>query len=62
MENASEEPKDKVEHLRAVHQCTVCGATLDRESITEEEMITGVLACRACGHSGPLKLVVVTCL
>lgn len=45
--------------LKSVHQCIRCGTTCERDQISEEEMIAGVLVCRVCGHSGPLRVVVV---
>lgn len=43
----------------SVHRCVYCGALLQRDDATEEEMITGVFVCKSCGRSGHLNTVVV---
>lgn len=45
--------------LKSVHRCIRCGATLPREGMTEDEMITGVVGCRQCGVYGPLSVTIV---
>ena len=59
MENEVADPAIGNQHLRAVHQCINCGTTCERDQISEEEMITGSMVCAVCGHSGPLRVVVV---
>lgn len=46
-------------HVKAVHKCISCGTASDRNDVSEEEMITGVLVCRVSGHTAPLRVVVV---
>ena len=58
MTNQNEALNPALLPLNSMHQCISCGTISGRDDITEEEMITGVLVCRACGHTGPLHLVV----
>lgn len=44
---------------KSVHLCVQCGAITNREEMSEDAMITGVLQCRECRHSGPLNVAIV---
>ncbi len=43
----------------AVHQCEKCGATSSPIETNDEVNVTGVVVCLKCGHTGPLRVVIV---
>jgi uncharacterized Zn finger protein len=42
--------------LSAVHVCRSCGAGTERTEVSLENMINGLVRCRACGHEDPLNI------
>jgi len=48
MANESGDNITNTPQLKSVHQCINCGTTCDRDDMSVEEMITGVLVSLGC--------------
>lgn len=58
-QNNREQLSARTRRFKSVHRCAHCGATVDRENVTEDAMITGVFECPVCSRSGLLNVVVI---
>jgi DNA-directed RNA polymerase subunit RPC12/RpoP len=45
--------------LAAVHICKSCGAAIERDQISPEALISGVIRCPKCGHESALNLEII---
>jgi hypothetical protein len=39
-----------------VHICRECGDVTERKDVTPTSLISGLIACRSCGHESQLNL------
>jgi DNA-directed RNA polymerase subunit RPC12/RpoP len=44
------------EELKAVHVCQACGTVIERSAVEAESIITGLIKCPNCGHTGDLNI------
>jgi transcription elongation factor Elf1 len=50
---------DREVDLIAVHQCERCGLSSSPSQTNDDANVTGIVVCPKCGHTGPLRILIV---